>query len=231
MMIHMDYRNVTPDAEMLLEGAHQVWLMDDHRWALFAWESHRRQTRAGRYALIHADFHWDGIDDFHDSEDASATLLAASLSDLHSMIESEERIRYDSFIAPAIRLDALSQIHWYCLQDQGEDAGVCAQLCDKHDVVQFFHQNVASLAAANADRPLIFDLCLDLFNRSDNYYEGDLWSDEEVLGFLDAVRDHIRVAELVTISLSFGYSGSEDDTRHLAELVVPRILAMRAESP
>ena len=76
--------------------------------------------------------------------------------------------------------------------------------------------------------PLIFDLCLYLFNHADDLeFEGVLWTDADVLEFLEATSSHILTAAVVTISLSFGYSGTEEDTRHLAQLVVPRILELR----
>ena len=53
------------------------------------------------------------------------------------------------------------------------------------------------------------------------------FSAEDVLGFIEAVAHHIKAAALVTVSMSFGYSGSEDDTRHLTQLAIPRILALR----
>jgi hypothetical protein len=102
-------------------------------------------------------------------------------------------------------------------------------LCEEFNTPQQMHPDAASLAAVVPASPLIFDLCLDLFNRSDNYDEGDLWSDDEVQEFLETVRHHIQAAALVTISLSFGYSGTADDTRHLAELVLPRIVSWRKQ--
>jgi hypothetical protein len=45
-----------------------------------------------------------------------------------------------------------------------------------------------------------------------------------VLAFLEAIKHHIQAAELVTISLSFGCSGTADDTPHLA---VPRMVEWR----
>ena len=58
-------------------------------------------------------------------------------------------------------------------------------------------------------------------------FEGELWTDADVLGFLGTMSSLIRAAAVVTISLSFGYSGTEKDTRHLAQLAVSRILELR----
>lgn len=202
-----------------------VWLMDDHKWALFIWEQHRLRVGGGRYSLMHADYHWDSTDDFRDDEEAQAELKAADSHGLRAMTAAGERITYDSFIAPAVRRGLFSEVHFYCLQDDSEPLD--EDLCEVFETPQHLHADAASLGAAVPVGPLIFDLCLDLFNHSDNYYEGYLWSDGEVCAFLEAVKHHIQAAELVTISLSFGCSGTADDTRHLAKLVLPRMVEWR----
>jgi hypothetical protein len=226
-----DIQALKPDDALLFPLEDNLWLMDNHKWALLAWERHRQQAGGSQYSLIHADFHWDGGDDFSDDNEAQSELLTADLDKLKTMTEAEDLIRYDSFIAPALRRGLLSEVHFYCLQDDGNDVGLDEELLDQTGAQQFLHENIQDLAKAKPRQPLIFDLCLDLFNRSDDKeYQGDLWSDEEVVKFLDDVAHHIRMAELVTISLSFGYSGTEDDTRHLAKLVIPKIQALRANT-
>ena len=108
------------------------------------------------------------------------------------------------------------------------DVGIDEDLRKPVGTDQVIHGTPESLASLEAASPLIFDLCLDLFNRSDQFQEGDLWPDEEVLGFLNTVRPLIMRASLVTISLSFDCSGTAEDTRHLASLVLPKIQAWRA---
>jgi hypothetical protein len=158
--------------------------------------------------------------------EAQERLAAADVDSLRAMTADGSYIRYDSFIAPAIRRGLLSEVHFYCLQDDSEPLD--DDLCEGFHVQQVIHPDVASFAVAAPADTRIFDLCLDLFNRADDkVYEGDLWTDEEILGFLESIKHHIIAAELVTISLSFAYSGTEDDTRRLAELVVPAIVAMR----
>jgi len=202
-----------------------VWLMDDHKWALFVWEQHRQKVGGQRYSLMHADYHWDSTDDFRDDDEAQTELAKADADGLRAMTAASEYITYDSFIAPAVRRGLFSEVHFYCLQIDSEPLD--DDLCDAFETPQHLHPDATSLAAAVPASPLIFDLCLDLFNHSDNYDDGDLWSDGEVLAFLEAVKHHIQAAELVTISLSFGCSGTADDTRHLAELVVPLVVEWR----
>lgn len=117
--------------------------------------------------------------------------------------------------------------HFYCLQDN-DDAGIDAGVLAAGHAQQILHRSAQSLAGLQAAHPLIFDLCLDLFNRADGYFEGDLWSDEEVKSFLQTCRPSIESACLVSISLSFGYSGTRSDTRRLVALVVPQIMDWRA---
>ncbi len=99
--------------------------------------------------------------------------------------------------------------------------------CIQHGVPQTYRPDVASFAAVSSAPPLVFDLCLDLFNLSDRCHEGDLWSDDEISEFWDAVKHQLQSAAVVTISLSFSCSGTADDTRRLTALIVPRLLKMR----
>lgn len=50
--------------------------MDDHRWAICAWEEFRREAGPDRMDLVHVDFHWDGCDDYRDRPADEAHLLA-----------------------------------------------------------------------------------------------------------------------------------------------------------
>jgi hypothetical protein len=74
--------DLRPDATYLEERARDFWLMDDHRWAFLAWEtSVRRQPDSRPHALLHADFHFDAINDFQDPHSIER-LRAATLDDL-----------------------------------------------------------------------------------------------------------------------------------------------------
>lgn len=220
-----DCSALVEDGDYRVELAPGVWLMDNHKWALLAWERERVPGR--RYVLVHADFHWDGVDDFVSDGAPTKELLAADVDELESMIADDKYIRFDSFIAPAVRRGLLSEVHFFCNQDDGNDVGLDADLCLAAGVQQTVHADQASLGALQPNGPLIYDLCLDLFNRAGDLFEGDVWPDAEVLAFLDETKAHIVAAGVVTISLSFGYSGTEADTKHLAQLVVQRILELR----
>jgi len=224
----LDCAALVPDDDYLAQLAPGIWLMDNHKWALLAWE--RERVVGHRYVLLHADFHWDGVDDFASEDAANAELLAADVDALAAMTADEKYIRFDSFIAPAVRRGLLCEVHFFCKEDDGNDVGLDADLCRNAGVQQEFHVDAASLAALQAKGPLIYDLCLDLFNRADDLFEGDVWPDTDVLAFLEATQAQIVGADVVTISLSFGYSGTEEDTRHLAQLVVPRILELRGHA-
>ena len=200
--------------------------MDNHKWALLAWEHAR--VPGQRYALMHADCHWDGIDVLGEVPERLPAFQAAGLPELENLTGADELVRFDSFIAAAVRREFVSEVHFYCTEDKGNDEGLSQPVCDQHATRQFIHRDIESFAAVTPTDTVIFDLCLDLFNRSNDEESGeDLWSDEEVAGFVDAVAHHIRAAAAVTVSLSFGFSGTPEGTRHLATLVIPRVLALR----
>jgi UPF0489 domain len=219
-----DCATLVEDDSYLANIGSGVWLMDDHRWALKVWETERAN---GSYTLVHADYHWDGCYDFHECPDKEAQLLAASSQQVAELVAKGELVRYDSFIAPAIRRGLIRTVHFYCLQSGLGDDALNEDFLQACGATQVVHPDAQSLAAAQLVGPVIFDLCLDLFNRSDRWAEGELWPDTEVLDFVTTVRPLIKQAEIVTVSLSFNYSGTASDTRHLAELVLPEILACR----
>jgi len=50
-------------------------LVDDHRWAFYAWEKERKNLAITKYSLIHVDQHWDGGNDFHHSPEKEQELF------------------------------------------------------------------------------------------------------------------------------------------------------------
>lgn len=207
-----------------------VWLMDNHKWALAAWLITMEKSGFAKYTLAHADYHWDDVYDMLESPEVQQRFLAANLNGVLEFIEEEHWIRYDSFIAPAVARGMFDTVHFFCKQDGGSDVGLPIQLLASTGVAQVIHQTPEEFASLHPTSPLIFDLCLDLFNKSTQFQQGDLWSDEEVLGFMNLVRPLIVDASAVTISLSFDCSGTADDTRHLAALVLPLIAGWRASA-
>lgn len=222
----IDLNALKPDEAFLTHLGKNVWLMDDHRWAFIVWERCRSKPK---YCLVHADQHWDGVYDFHDDPEGEQALIAANIDCLEDFVADNDRIRCDSFIAPAVRRGLFKEVHFFCTEDDGNDIGLDEKLLTSSATTQFVHQTIAGLASQQFECPLIFDLCLDLFNRSGDWETGSLWSDAEVTDFLKSVEPLLQAAEIVTVSLSFGYSGTEEDTRRLAHLVCPRIMASRSK--
>ncbi len=226
----VDYTKLEENPAYFEDLGAGIWLMDDHRWALVAWDRAAKGSDKP-YVLVHADFHWDSCYDAHGSPPVEARLINADAADLFKLVQANNWIRYDSFIAPAIVRGLVSEVHFLCKQQDDYDVGIDEDLLHRFHATQHLHETSASLIDVAQGRPLIFDLCLDLFNRSNvMMYKGDLWSDDEILAFLETVKGLVQQARIVTVSLSFGYSGTEDDTRHLAELVLPRLHAWRRES-
>lgn len=214
-----------PDDNYLAALPGDVWLMDNHKWALSVWaRSHAGFPRK----LLHADHHWDGVDLFYGDDSEQVALAKADLAELERRIVEEDRVQYDAFIAPAVRRGYFDQVHFYCTQKDDWDKGLDPDLCAEFGVSQTLHASVESFAAVPLGMPMVFDLCLDLFNESDKFYGSSLWSDATIQAFLDATRHLVEAASVVTVSMSFGYSGTQQDTQRLAQLVVPQLIAWRA---
>lgn len=219
------FADLKPDDDLLLALPHGVWLMDNHKWALSVWARHHTGPRRW---LFHADHHWDSVDLFRENDRAQAALQAADTKTLDQWIRDNNRIQYDAFIAPAVRKGLFEEVHFFCTQDDDWDKGLEPALCEAMGVVQTLHAAIDSFAGVTPRAPIVFDLCIDLFNDATTYYGSDLWPDAAISSALAAFANQVRAAEVVTVSLSFGYSGTENDTRRLAALVVPQLIAIRA---
>jgi hypothetical protein len=206
-----------------LEIAPGVWVMDDHKWALWVWATHR--DTLGK-TLFHVDYHWDGADDFSGDEDSLIGLLSDPKA-LKKVISEDRMIRKDSFISPAVRGHFFKDIHFYCYQ-RNIEPGLNPEILIHNRVRQYIHPDIST--ALNYINPVdtALDLDVDIFNRSTYFGHGDVWANDEILSFLDTLKDLVQKAPLITIALSYCYSGTEADTHRLAELILPWILSIRA---
>ena len=224
----LDWRkHIRRDTSFATEIYPAFWVMDDHRWAYFAWEKSAHDLKKNkRFSLIHADYHYDGCNDFENDEEISSLRAMRELNAVEALVRTDTKIRKDSFIAPAVIRELLSSVHFYCLQDDTEP-GIDSTLLARFNCAQYMHTSTEQLVGADVSSPMIFDLCLDLFNDSDQWEEGELWEDRDIIEFLELTAPYIERASIVTVSFSYGYSGSKDDTEHLAAIVLPRMLALR----
>jgi hypothetical protein len=220
-MPNIETNNLAPDDNFLVCLDSEIWLMDNHKWAFLVWEKFKLISDIPKFSLIHADYHWDGVNDFYSAPEKESELLNSNIDQLHAMVAEGNWIRFDSFIAPAVIRGSIGEIHFFCTQDEGEDNGIDEDILSRMSTRQFFHDNMVSLSNQKFSFPVIFDLCLDLFDTSIILDQGEHWPDSEIIEFLTSMKPIIQAASVVTVSLSFGYSGSEEDTRRLAKLVLP----------
>lgn len=226
-MPSIDYSTLKEDDNYYQVIDNDVWLMDNHKWALYIWEDYKNLKSVNKFSLVHIDYHWDGVNDFYNDAIKEAELLSGNLDKVKEFIIEDTWIRFDSFIAPAILRGFIEEVHFYCLQNDGVDMGIDSDTLTKTSTKQTIHENIESIASQSYDSPLIFDFCLDIFNKSDNWYDGNIWNEELIIEFINKCEHLVKKANLVTISLSFGYSGTEDDTKRLAQLIVPKIMEWR----
>lgn len=215
--------NLSPDDSYFEEIAPNIWLMGDHRWAYYIWERSLRKDRGkSRRSLVHLDYHWDGVNDFQSHTDQDRLRGTSELDEIYRIVSDETRVRKDSFIAPAVIRGFIEEVHFLCFQ-RDTTPGIDPELLDRYGSKQFIYSDLNSLLKG-APKGSLFDIDLDIFNRSGYWAEGDLWTDIEISQFLDGCIQLLESSSLVTIAMSFNYSGSVDDTRYLTRLVVPKIV-------
>jgi len=216
------------DDEFNVYVGSDIWLMDNHKWAFYDWFRFHVESGIPKLSLVHADYHWDGGNNFHESPEKAEEFLGADDEDLFKLIREGNLIGFDSFIAPAILRGFIDEVHFFCKQDDGSDIGIDDGLLAHSGTKQFIHHDAESLSKQTFSSPLIFDLCLDLFNNSDMWHQGEIWPDHDIRSFLDITKPLIKKARLVTVSLSFGYSGTKDDTRRILKMVLPMLKECRS---
>ena len=96
-MKYVDFESLEQNDEYVMALGANVWLMDNHKWALWVWEQHSIATGIDKFTLAHADYHWDGGYDFFEHPDLEVELQAAGLKKLKDWIDEEVWIRFDSY--------------------------------------------------------------------------------------------------------------------------------------
>src|SRR5438045_2212518 len=91
-----------------------IWLMDNHKWALFIWSTAKTLSSGTTYSLVHADYHWDAVDDFYEQPELVEELRTATDEELRGLTAQDAYIKWDSFIAPAIHRGMLREVHFLC---------------------------------------------------------------------------------------------------------------------
>jgi len=223
-----DIDDFTTDDQYFEEIFSGIWLMDDHRWAYYIWEKAILENRIeGPCALVHLDHHWDGVNDFHGDPAAIKKLVGTyDIGDIYSLVEKKMGVQKDSFIAPAIIRGLIDEVHFYCKQTC-IGPGLYPPFLKENNTRQFIHEKMKSLLSHQITKPIIFDIGFGLFNKSDMWDEGELWPDKEIIEFLWMCSDMIQSSSVVTAAMSFGHSGTEQDTRHLTKLFASFIKDLR----
>lgn len=226
-MIKFKIDNIVQDDQYYEEIFPGIWLMDDHKWAFWAWLNHFTQhTTEFPAKLFHFDYHWDAANDFQDQA-LTSDFVNMSLSEMHQLL-SEDLICKDGFIAPAIINGYFNEIHFYCKQENPQ-IGFSDEFLNTYRAKQYIYNEISVINEAAKKIPYAFDLDIDLFNESGMYLESKLWTETQLYDFFYICRSLIKNASVVTVAMSFGYSGTEEDTKRLAQYVISKILNIRID--
>lgn len=209
------------DETFRVEIAPDFWLMDHHKWAFYIWAKNKVNINK---TLLHLDYHWDGVNDFHNQPEISKKLKTCDLDYIEELME-ERYITSDSFIAPAIIANIFNEVHFLCYQKDTE-IGLYSEFIKEYKVNQFIHKDIDGVVKQLSNKRIAFDLDIDIFNHSEYYLTGDLWQETEIIHFLEKYEPLIKNADIITVAMSYGYSGTKEDTHSLTELVVNKIMKL-----
>lgn len=216
---------IVNDDNFYKEISPNIWLMDDHKWAFWVWINFVSRFKIeSPLSLYHIDYHWDAVNDFQ-CEKSLSDILQTDLTQLFQLVR-EDYIRKDGFIAPAIIKGIFDEVHFYCLQKDTEIA-FSNDFLKRYNTKQYIHQTVEDICSVKNSREYAFDLDIDVFNDSNMYLESDHWAEDKRDDFFKKSESIIQNASIITIAMSFGYSGTENDTKYLAEYVLKKIFEIR----
>lgn len=103
-------------------------------------------------------------------------------------------------------------------------------LIKRYNVIQNTHEHIEDLVSSIGDEKIILDIDLDVFNKSTYFLNGDLWSDDDIITYIKIISNLILQAEIITIAMSYGYSGTDKQREHLIRLVVPEIIRIKTDN-
>ncbi|MDD3854088.1 UPF0489 family protein [Sulfurimonas sp.] len=198
-----------------------IWIMDNHKWALYCWEQYRVKNQIPS-TLVHIDYHWDAVNDYYENEDK---LKNIDLDTMKNIISEEQYIRKDSFIAPAIIRKFINRVDFYCFQNNTE-VGLDSSLLTKYQVKQNIYSQIDDLVKPTGTCEIILDIDLDIFNTIGSKF-GKLWSKDKIINYINKLSPLIKKAKIITIAMSYGYTGSNEEIEYLTKLVIPLIIETR----
>ena len=221
------YGKIEEDPEYFEEVYPQVWLMDDHKWSYYIWESHYQQNQNIPSTLVHIDYHWDAINDIV-NEEAMSLICNSDLSQLKDEIKKDVYLRKDSFIAPAIIKEYIKNVYFFCKQTDTE-IGLDKTLLQRYKVDEYRMDNIQKISSCLKDKRILLDIDVDIFNKTTDWATGELWEEKEIYSFLSECDGLIKNADVITVAMSHGYSGSPADTKYLTEVTVAKVLKIKEQ--
>ena len=201
-----------------------IWIMHNHKWSLYCWEKYREENSIPS-TLVHLDYHWDAINDYSENESIIKDMNLISIKD--ALIE-DSNIRKDSFIAPSIIRGYVNRIDFHCFQTDTA-IGLDGDLLANYTPMQNIHCRIEDLIQSIGNQEIILDLDLDIFNKSGSGL-GELWSKQEIENYIYKITPLIKQAKIITIAMSYGFSGTDEDIEYLVKLVVPIIINIKEDS-
>ncbi len=220
---------IWPSPEFYEEIEQDFWLMDDHRWALWAWEQGRRRY-PDRFpaCLVHIDAHSDA-GNFWLSREELERLRGLSEQEVRTILDGPglkhlSSVCCDSFIAPGCARNLIKHVDFLCHESERgfdvEDLGLLG-------VTQSMLRDASELPRIEGGSRMLFDLDIDTFNDIETPCDTNYWDKDQMEALLDKCEPLVRNAVVVTVAISFNCSGEIDDARELTKHVVGRLLNFR----
>jgi len=198
-----------------------IWIMHNHKWSLYCWENYRENNEIPS-TLVHLDYHWDACNDYSENE---STIKYMNLNEMQDVIIENTNIKKDSFIAPAIIRGYINRVDFHCLEKVNA-IGLDGDFLNRYNAIENIHDKIEDLILAIGSQEIILDLDLDIFNTLGSKF-GILWEKGKIESYINTIIPLIKQAKIITIAMSYGHTGNDEDIEYLTKLVVPMIVNIK----
>jgi hypothetical protein len=199
-----------------------IWLMDNHRWAYYIWESFSfKNPNQLPSTLLHIDYHWDDINDFID-ESSIGELKRGDINYIYGLVEQNKSpITCESFIAPAVIRGLFNEIYFCCLQEN--DSIFDERFRRKYPIKIAKYKNIKSLVKSLRSNEFYLDIDMDIFFNLEGMIHSELWPDKYIATLLDNIQLLLQSASLTTIAMSHDYINDTDKTRMMTKRLLDKL--------
>lgn len=200
--------------------AHSLFIMGNHKFALYSWMLARKKYNLDNATLLHFDYHYDCaidsmVDDFIKKPSIKKALEQACFKCCPSL--SPNRIMHDNFIIAAIEAGLFKDGKFVCKEDDVPSVFNSTKKVKGRKIDLRHYSSIDSCLRDINSIPqniICLDIDLDYFNNSEVYGVANLDDENIIRNQLQLLKD-IKGVVTTTIAVSEDFCGNLESSKKL----------------